>query len=539
MMLDGLCPLTTGLALDRASAIVPTNEALVTGDSRITFDELRTAVDETAGALLASGVDKGDHVAICLGNGIPWATLFLAITSIGAVAVPVNTRFQAAELEYVLRQSKSRMLFVADKFLKVDFIAMLRQVLPAMDDRCGNAREGALPDLERIVVLGDDIPAAAEGFADFLQAGSARTSPRGASPDDVALIQYTSGTTAFPKGVLLTHRSLCADAFFSGGRMGLRVGDRYHSARPFFHVAGTTLSLLSSLQHAATLITMDRFEPGAALTQMEVESCTHFSGNDTMALMLLGHPSLSARRLNLRGAWLAASPAIVARVIDDLGATEAVVGYGLSEAAPNVAQSAWWEPRELRVGGWMAPEPGVRVRIVDPDGGDCPAGMVGEILVSGWNVMRGYYAMPEQTAAALDVDGWLHTGDLGVLDADGRLRFVGRAKEIIRVGGENVSPAEVEDVLHSHPDIKQAVVVGVADERLVEVPFAFVAVGNGAELDEQTVIAWSKNMMAGFKVPRHVMFVDDFEEIGMTASGKVQKTAAARVANDHLSGSSR
>ncbi|MGY4710723.1 AMP-binding protein [Mycolicibacterium sp. CBM1] len=540
MNLDGLCPLTTWSTLDRASTIVPDNEALVTADARISFRELHNAVDEAASALLAAGVEKGDHVAICLGNGIPWATLFLAITSIGAVAVPINTRFRASELEYALRQSKSRLLFVADKFLNIDFIAVLRQILPAIDERNRVAVDGALPDLSRIVVLGNDVPPAADSFADFLRAGNGTPALRTASPDDVALIQYTSGTTAFPKGVLLSHRSLCADAFFSGGRMGLRAGDRYHSARPFFHVAGTTLSLLSSLQHAATLITMDRFEPGAALAHMEAESCTHFSGNDTMALMLLGHPSLAERRLSLRGAWLAASPAVVKKVIDDLGAKEAVVGYGLSEAAPNVAQSAWWEPEELRVSGSMAPEPGVRVRIVDPaNGNELPAGEVGEILVSGWNVMLGYFAMPEQTAAALDADGWLHTGDLGILDDDGRLRFVGRAKEIIRVGGENVSPAEVEDLLHSHPAIKQAVVVGVPDMRLIEVPFAFVAVGHGAELSEQSVIEWSKATMAGFKVPRHVVFVDDFEEIGMTASGKVQKAAAARVANAYLSGDAR
>ena len=540
MILDGLCPLTTGAALDRAAAIVPDNESLVTSSSRITFQALRDDVDRAAAALTATGIGTGDHVALCLGNGVPFATVFLAITSIGAVAVPINTRFQAGELEYALRQSKSRMLFVADRFLRVDFISMLRQVLPTIDDQHRDPAEGPLPDLTRIVVLGDDVPGSATRYDEFLLAGQGVTAERTATPDDVALIQYTSGTTAFPKGVLLTHRSLCADAFFSGGRMGLRVGDRYHSARPFFHVAGTTLSLLSSLQHATTLVTMDRFEPGEALAQMEIEACTHFSGNDTMALMLLGHPSRDQRNLTLRGAWLAASPAIVRRVIDDLGAAEAVVGYGLSEAAPNVAQSAWWEPEELRTSGAMAPEPGVRVRIVDPDSGsDRATGETGEILVSGWNVMRGYYDMPEQTAAALDADGWLHTGDLGAVDEGGRLRFLGRAKEIIRVGGENVSPAEVENILHTHPGIKQAVVVGVADPRLVEAPFAFVSVNNGAELTEQSVIAWSKTVMAGFKVPRYVMFVEDFEGIGMTASGKVQKTAAVKVATAHLSGDAR
>lgn len=529
MNVDLVCPVTTNGALERASIIGPDVEAVVCGDKRITYSQLAVNVQRVRSAMKANGLQKGEHVALCLGNGPEWVTLFLAATSLGAVVVPINTRFRAAEIAYVLNQSRSAVLFTADKFLRVDFISMLREINPAIDG--ASEEPNQLPGLRQIVVLGTDIPSTAVSFDDYLASGQGTTASPTATPDDVALIQYTSGTTSFPKGVLLTHRSLCANAFFSGGRMGLRTGDRFHSARPFFHVAGSSLSVLSCLQHVSTLVTMPRFEPSAVLRLFEEERCTHFSGNDTIALMLLNHPDRPHRRLYLRGAWIAASPTVVRRVIDELGATEAVVGYGLSEASPNVAQSAWWEDEETRVSGSMLPEPGVEVRIratdIEPQAeAALPWGQVGEILVRGWNVMQGYFDLPDQTAEALAPSGWLSTGDLGRLDENGRLTFVGRAKEIIRVGGENVAPAEVEDILHRHPQVRLAIVVGVPDERLIEVPFAFIQLRPGESASEGGIRDWAKDNMAGFKVPHYVHIVDNFESIGMTASSKVQKNLA-------------
>lgn len=330
---------------------------------------------------------------------------------------------------------------------------------------------------------------------------------------------------------------MCADAFFSGARMGLRPGDRFHSARPFFHVAGSTLSVLSSLQHAATLVTMPKFEPAEALRLLEAERCTHFSGNDTIALLLLNHPDRPHRRLSLRGAWVAASPTVVRRVIEELGARECVAGYGLSEASPNVAQSAWWEPEDIRASGAMAPEPGVEIRIRSlDDTRDCGPGEPGSVLVRGWNVMQGYLDDPVRTAETIDADGWLSTGDVGLLDDSGRFHFTGRTKEIIRVGGENVAPADVEDVLHRHPAVRQAAVVGVPDERLIEVPFAFVVLTSPG-ISEEDLLLWAKERLAGFKVPRHLRIVDGFEAIGMTASAKVQKNQLARYARALLENS--
>ncbi len=528
--LAALCPLTVDRALDRAVAIAPDVEAIVGPGGRLTYAELAADVAHIRGALAASGVVHGEHVGLCLGNGPRCMAAFLAIGSLGAVAVPLNTRWVADELAYALRQARVRTLILAERVLRAEFVPMLRGIEPAVDDALPGA---ALPDLRRLVVIGEAVPRAAMGWDAFLAAG--RPVPPQAGPDDPLLIQYTSGTTAFPKGVVLPHQAMCANGFVSGGRMGLRIADRFHSARPFFHVAGTTLSILACLQHAATLVTMDRFEPAEALRLMEQEACTHVSGNDTMMLMLLNHPDRAHRRLALRGAWAAASPAIVRRVIAELGARDCVVGYGLSEASPNVAQSAWWESEEVRASARMRLQPGIAVRIRDlATGADCLPGVAGEIMVQGWSVMRGYFDKPAETAAALDAEGWLATGDLGSLDETGRLLFLGRAKEIVRVGGENVSPAEVEDVLHRHPAIRQAVVVGVPDPRLVEVVCAFVVLNEGAEATPEAIIAWSRAHMAGFKVPRHVRIVEGFDGIGMTASAKVQKSRLAAHAREVL-----
>ncbi|MFI0423656.1 AMP-binding protein [Spongiactinospora sp. 9N601] len=531
--LAAACPLTADAALRRAAVTGGEVEAVVTPRERIAYGELAEEVAAIRAALAAAGVGRGDHIAVCLGNGPRWVALFIAIGSLGAVTVPVNTRLRAGETAYLLRQSRARMLFVADRFLKIDFIGTLREICPGVDSALPDP---ALPDLRSVVVIGTDVPAAATRWAGFL-AGASGPVPPASEPDDVLLIQYTSGTTSYPKGVLLTHRNMCADAYFSGTRLGLRPGDRFHSARPFFHAAGSTLSVLASVQHVTTLVTMDRFEAGEALRIMEAERCTHFAGNDTIALMLLNHPDRPRRKLVLRGAWAAASPTVVRRIVAELGARECVVGYGLSEASPNVAQSAWWEPEEVRVSGRMLPEPGVEVRIRDLEGGaDCPPGRPGEILVRGWNVMRGYYEMPDETRAALSADGWLSTGDLGTLGPDGRLKFVGRAKDLIRVGGENVAPAEVEDVLHHHPQVRLAAVVGVPDPRLVEVPFAFVVLKDDCRAEPEEILDWLRERLAGFKVPRHLRVISGFEHIGMTASSKVQKRHLAAYAERLLAG---
>ncbi|MBB4122042.1 AMP-binding protein [Martelella radicis] len=510
-----LCPVTIEAALQRTVALAPDVEAIVAPDGRRTFAELGDEVARLRGALHAAGVRRGMHVGLCLGNGALFQALFLALGSIGAVTVPVNTRLRSEDIAYCLSQSRVRLLITADRVLSSDFIELL-----------GPLMNGRLPDLERVVLTSGSAPWA-ETWQDFLSRPVTGT-PERSQAGDVILMQYTSGSTGFPKGVMLRQHALLTNGFISAQRMGLRVADRFHSARPFFHVAGTSLSLCAALQHGVTLVTMERFEPGEALRLMEEERCTHFSGNDTMALMLLNHPDRAARRLALRGAWVAGAATVLRRVVHELGAVDCVSGYGLSEASPNIAQSAWWETEDVRTGGLMRPQTGLEVGIFDPGTGErLPSGQKGEIRVRGWSVMSGYFDMPEKTAETLDSDGWLSTGDLGSLDAQGRLAFLGRLKNIVRVGGENVSPEEVEDILHRHPAIRQAQVVGVPDDRLQEVCAAFIILNDGATLDVSQLGDWARAAMAGFKVPRHIWIVDTFEDIGMTASAKVQKSKLA------------
>jgi fatty-acyl-CoA synthase len=517
---DEPIPETYPAALDRAARLWPDAEAFVMGDTRLSFAALAERVAGAASALAALGIARGDHVAICLGNGPEWVVLLHAVTAIGGVAVPINTRLKDDEIAYQLHQSDARFLFVCDRFLKVDFIAMMRRICPAIDR---GLPDPALPRLETVVVLGADVPGGAVGWQDVIARGGAPVRPD-VAPDDPALIQYTSGTTARPKGVLLTHRNMVLDAWYVAARIGVRPGDRYYSPRPFFHVAGTTLSILTALCGGACLLTTPRFAPGPVLKLISEERCTLLSGNDTLLLMLLGDPAFGDHEYCLRGGWAAASPSVMRQLVDRFGATETVIAYGLSEASPNCAMSDWRDPLEDRINGLAGPQPGVALRIADPaTGADLPADSPGEILVRGWNVMQGYYNKPEETAAAIDADGWLHTGDLGTLSADGRLTFLGRLKEIIRVGGENLAPAEVEDCILAHPAVAQVQVVGAPDPRLVEVPVAYVVPREGVAVTSGEIIDWAKARLAGFKVPRHVRFLDGFEAVGMTASGKVQR----------------
>jgi fatty-acyl-CoA synthase len=459
------------------------SEALVTPAARFTYGELLEKAQGAAGAMQAMGLGRGDRVGILMGNDEKWLALFYGAALIGAVTVPVNTRFKAAEIDFCLKQSGCKALFYVERFLNIDFGAMVREI------RFSNAFD----------------------VANGLPRG--RFAPAKVVADDILLIQFTSGTTAYPKGAMLTHDNMLRDAWAAGTRIGIRPDDRYFNCRPFFHVAGSTLSALMALASGACLVTLPTFEAGAALELMERERCTLLSGNDTLMQMLMGHADFPKRKLALRGGWAAAGPQTMRAIIDVLGAKQICAAYGLSEASPNVVMSDWRDPEELRVQGLALPHPGVEIRISGE----------GEIQVRGWNVMQGYCNNPEANAKAFTEDGWLRTGDLGELTPDGRLRMIGRLKDVFRVGGENVAPAEVEEALLAHPAVQTAQVIGVPDARLGEVACGYVTLKAGATASEAELIAWCKARMANFRVPRYLRIVANFEAIGMTASGKVQK----------------
>jgi fatty-acyl-CoA synthase len=461
----------------------PDAPALVTLTGRFTYQDLHSKAQAVAGAMQAMGLGHGDHIGILMGNDDKWLALLYGAALIGAVTVPVNTRFKAAEIDFCLKQADCKALFYVERFLNIDFGAMVREVgfVNAMDVSAG------LP--------------------------TGRFNPVEVKPDDVLLIQFTSGTTAYPKGAMLTHDNMLRDAWAAGTRIGIRAEDRYFNCRPFFHVAGSTLSALMALVSGACLVTLPTFEAGPALELMERERCTLLSGNDTIMQMLMGHADFLRRKLSLRGGWAAAGPQTMRAIIDVLGAKHICAAYGLSEASPNVVMSDWRDPEELRVQGLAKPHDGVHIRIVE-----------NEIQVRGWNVMKGYCNNPEANAKVFTSDGWLRTGDLGELTSDGRLRMIGRLKDVFRVGGENVAPAEVEEVLLAHPAVETAQVIGVPDARLGEVPCAYVTLKSNQSVTEEELIQWTKARCANFRVPRYLRIVDDFEAIGMTASGKVQKT---------------
>ena len=460
----------------------PGAPALVTREARFTYGQLLERAQAAAGAMQAMGVKRGDHVGILMGNDEKWLALFYGAALIGAVTVPVNTRFKAAEIDFCLKQADCKVLFYVERFLNIDFGSMVREICFANSIDVS----GALPG----------------GPFQEVQVDAS----------DVLLIQFTSGTTAYPKGAMLTHDNMLRDAWAAGTRIGIRADDRYFNCRPFFHVAGSTLSALMALVSGACLVTLPTFEAGAALEMMERERCTLLSGNDTIMQMLMGHADLPKRKLCLRGGWAAAGPQTMRAIIDVLGAKHICAAYGLSEASPNVVMNDWRDPEELRVHGLALPHEGVEIRIQD-----------GEIQVRGWNVMKGYCNNAEANAKAFTADGWLRTGDLGELTDDGRLRMIGRLKDVFRVGGENVAPAEVEEVLLAHPAVETAQVVGVPDPRLGEVPCAYVTLKSSQTATEAELIAWAKARAANFRVPRYLKIVKDFETIGMTASGKVQK----------------
>lgn len=502
-------------------------DALVTETTRLSFRELDAAARQAARAMHALGVRRGDFVGILMGNDETWVTLFYGAALIGAVTVPVNTRFKSSELAFCLKQADVKVLFAASRFLNIDFIAMLREAEPAVDHALPGA---ALPMLRHVVVVGNGIPKAAMDWQAFLAQGDAvpeaglNAAVASVKPDDLLLIQFTSGTTAYPKAVMLTHDNMLRNAWSSGTRIGVRGDDRYFNCRPFFHVAGTTLSLLVSLTHGTCMVTLPTFTAGPALRIMEAEHCTLISGNDTLFQLLMGHADFDPAKLSLRGGWAAAGPETMQNIVERLGARDICAAYGLSEASPNVVINDYRDPLETRIAGLAKPHDGVEVRIADPATDQpLPPDTKGEIQVRGWNVMRGYYNNEEATRKAFAPDGWLRTGDLGLLTPDGCLRLVGRIKDVFRVGGENVAPAEVEEMLLAHPAVETAQVVGVTDTRLGEVPAAFVTLRANATATEAELIDWMKQRCANFRVPRYMRIVENFEAIGMTASGKVQK----------------
>lgn len=488
----------------------PDEVALVTAEGRLSFAELRAAVMAVTRAALAVGVLPGDRVGIWAPNTERWVVSALGLLQTGAILVPVNTRFKGEEAHHVLATTRACLLVVDDSFLG----AALESLRAA----------GDLPELRTVVTsAGWDAFLAAGGRVPVEQAQRAAGEVR---PEDPCDIVFTSGTTGRPKGVVATHGTSTRLFQSWADTVGLRSGDRMLVVAPFFHTFGYKAGLLACLLQGATLVPMPVFDVGRALDLVAQERITVVPGPPTLYSSLLEHPGrgsrdLSSLRLAVTGAAVVPTE-LIRRMRDELGFASVLTAYGLTECTGYATGCRQGDPDEVvsRTSGRAVD--GVEVAVVDVDGRPVPAGEPGEVVVRGYNVMAGYWEEPVETAKAVDADGWLHTGDVGVLDGAGNLRITDRLKDMYIVGGFNAYPAEVEQVLVRHEGVSEAAVIGVPDERMGEVGQAYVLPRAGAAPEPAELVAWCSDRLAGYKVPRTVVLVD---ALPRNATGKVDKLA--------------
>jgi fatty-acyl-CoA synthase len=528
--------LTVGGLLDLVHERRPDDEALVYPDRglRYTYARFKEVVESCAKALLALGVRKGDHVAVWGQNVPEWVTLQFATGKVGAVLVTINPAYKSHELKYVLDQSDAAALFLTGGVGDADFLEILQDAVPelACTDGGGLSVED-LPFLQSVVLMGAEPPADLPvlSFGGFLKNGEGvsaedlRARQDSLEAEDVINMQYTSGTTGFPKGVQLTHANIVKNAFHIGECMKLGPEDRVCIPVPFFHCFGCVLGTLNTVTHEGTMVPVESFDAGAVLEAVDQEGCTALLGVPTMFIAELDHPDFERYDTSsLRTGIMAGSPCpmeVMKKVVDVMGADEITIAYGQTESSPVITQTRTDDPLELRVSSVGRKLPDVEVRIVSVETDeDCRPGEQGELLTRGYHVMRGYYKMEDKTAEVIDDGGWLHTGDLAIMDENGYVRITGRAKDMIIRGGENVYPREIEEFLYTHPDISDVQVYGVPDEKYGEKVAAAVRARQDSGLTPEKVKDYCRENIARFKVPEYVDFVDEYP---MTASGKIQK----------------
>jgi acyl-CoA synthetase (AMP-forming)/AMP-acid ligase II len=509
---------TIPAVLDDAVAERGDAEAIVDAGVRWSWRDVGTAVDRATAAFVAAGVERGDRVAIWAPNCAEWIVALLGLQSAGAALVPLNTRYMGVEAADILDRSRARVLVTVDGFLGNDYLSML-----AGHD---------LPHLERIVVLRSDSTAdpRAETWEAFLASGdgvgieAVRARRAAVQPSDTSDLLFTSGTTGKPKGVICTHAQTLRTVGAWAAVNGLADTDRYVCVNPFFHSFGYKAGIVAWLETRCVLLPVGVFDVPEVMRLIAAERGSMLPGAPTLYQTILNHPDrdqLDSSSLRLAVTGAAAIPvSLVQQMRDDLGFDTVVTAYGLTEACGFVSICRPDDDDETIATTSGRAMPGIEVRLVDGDGAEVPTGEPGEILVRGYNVMAGYFEDPEATAATIDADGWLHTGDVGVMDERGYLDITDRIKDLFIVGGFNAYPAEIEDLLLGHPDIAQVAVVGVPDERQGEVGAAFVVPVNGRSPQPDEIIAWAREHMANFKAPRHVSVVDS---LPVNPSGKVVK----------------
>ncbi|MER7336845.1 AMP-binding protein [Streptomyces sp. NPDC000075] len=521
---------TIGANLDRTVRDFPDRDALVdvAAGRRWTYRELAADVDALALGLLDLGIEQGDRVGIWAPNRAEWTLVQYATAKIGAILVTVNPAYRSHELEYVLNRSGIRLLVSAGRFRNSDYAGMVEEVRP----RC--------PDLEFTVLFdGPRWDALLERGRLADPAVLARAAAA-LHPDDPINIQYTSGTTGFPKGATLSHRNILNNGFFVGELCGYTEADRVCVPVPFYHCFGMVMGALACTSHgAAMVIPAPAFDPAATLAAVEAEACTSLYGVPTMFIAELAAPGFDRYDLSsLRTGIMAGSPCpveVMNEVIERMGMTEVSICYGMTETSPVSTQTRADDSVERRVSTVGRVGPHLEVKVADPRSGrTVPRGTPGELCTRGYSVMIGYWGEPDKTAEVVDREGWMHTGDLAVMDADGYLSITGRIKDMVIRGGENLYPREIEEFLHTHPDVLDVQVIGVPDAKYGEELMAWVRMREGAEpLTADAVRAYCEGRLAHFKIPRYVHVVDEFP---MTVTGKIRKVEMRAMAARLLEG---
>ncbi|MEQ3550363.1 AMP-binding protein [Pseudonocardia nematodicida] len=508
---------TIGDDLDRTVARVPDNDALVevaTG-RRWTYTQLREDVDTLACGLLAAGVQTGDRLGIWAPNMAEWTLVQYATAKLGVVLVNINPAYRTHELEFVLRQAGISTLVAASAFKTSDYEKMISEV------------RGNCPDLQRVVIIGsEDWTALADGgsASDRIRLAEIQAS---LTADDPINIQYTSGTTGFPKGATLSHHNILNNGFYVGRLCGYTEADRVAIPVPFYHCFGMVMGNLGCTTHGATMvIPAQGFDPKATLRAVEQERCTSLYGVPTMFIAELNDPDFDAFDLtSLRTGIMAGSPCpveVMKQVVERMGMTEVTICYGMTETSPVSTQTRADDSLDRRVSTVGRVHPHLEVKVVDPESGrTLPRGEPGELCTRGYSVMLGYWEQPEKTAEVIDRARWMHTGDLAVMDDEAYVTITGRIKDLVIRGGENVYPREIEEFLYTHPDVLDAQVVGVPDERYGEELCAWVILREGATaMTAESLREYAGGRLSHYKIPRHVLVVDEFP---MTVTGKVRK----------------
>ncbi len=507
---------TIGANLERAVAADPDHEALVSVHQglRYSYAELNREVDRLARGMLASGLQKGDRVGIWSPNYAEWTLVQFATAKVGVILVNINPAYRTNELQYALNQSGCRWLIAAPTFKTSDYQAMVEEVRPQL-----TSLERAIyfwtPEWDALFTAGDAVP---QADLDARQATLDRNDPIN--------IQYTSGTTGFPKGATLTHRNILNNGYFVGRGCGYTAADRVCIPVPFYHCFGMVMGNLGAVTHGATMVIPgDAFDADAVLRAVAQERCTSLYGVPTMFIAELAHPQFESFDLSaLRTGIMAGSPCpveVMKQCLERMGMSEVTICYGMTETSPVSTQTLADDDIDRRTGTVGRVHPHVEVKIVDPETGETvERGTPGEFCTRGYSVMQGYWSDPQRTADAVDAEGFMHTGDLATMDADGYCNIVGRIKDMIIRGGENVYPREVEEFLYTHPAVADVQVIGVPDQRYGEEIMAWVMLKDGATATEDDLKDFCRGKIAHYKVPRYVKFVDEFP---MTVTGKIQK----------------